>query len=72
MAERSINSAESGEGTNDDDQADRSDDVQAESERMKAQGAEFTVPPTNVTGSSIATLNDTYGNLIQVTQLMHR
>jgi predicted enzyme related to lactoylglutathione lyase len=46
------------------------DDVQADYERMKAQGAEFTMPPTDVTGSKIAMLNDTCGNLIQVTQLL--
>ena len=46
------------------------DDVQADSERMKARGAEFTMPPTAVTGSKIAMLNDTCGNLIQVTQLI--
>ena len=46
------------------------DDVQADHERMKARGAEFTMPPTDVTGSKIAMLNDTCGNLIQVTQLM--
>ena len=45
------------------------DDVQADYERMKARGAEFTMPPTDVTGSRIAMLNDTCGNLIQVTQL---
>ncbi len=45
------------------------DDVQADYERMKARGAEFTMPPTDVTGSRIARLNDTCGNLIQVTQL---
>ena len=48
------------------------DDVQADYERMKARGAEFTMPPTDVTGSKIAMLNDTCGNLIQVTQLMRR
>jgi predicted enzyme related to lactoylglutathione lyase len=47
-----------------------SDDVQADYERMKARGAEFTMPPTDVTGSKIAKLNDTCGNLIQVTQLL--
>src|SRR5271163_4680102 len=47
------------------------DDVQADYERMKARGAEFTMPPRDVTGSKIAMLNDTCGNLIQVTQLMH-
>src|ERR1700704_1304396 len=46
------------------------DDVQADYERMKARGAEFTMPPTDVTGSKIAMLNDTCGNLIQVVQLM--
>ena len=46
------------------------DDVQADYERMKAQGAEFTMPPKDVTGSKIAMLNDSCGNLIQVTQLM--
>jgi predicted enzyme related to lactoylglutathione lyase len=46
------------------------DDVQADYERMKARSAEFTMPPTDVTGSKIAKLNDTCGNLIQVTQLM--
>ena len=45
------------------------DDVQADYERMKARSAEFTMPPTDVTGSKIAMLNDTCGNLIQVTQL---
>ena len=46
------------------------DDVQADYERMKARGANFTLPPKDVTGSKIAMLNDTCGNLIQVTQLM--
>jgi predicted enzyme related to lactoylglutathione lyase len=45
-------------------------DVQADYERMKARGAEFTMPPKDVTASKIAMLNDTCGNLIQVTQLM--
>lgn len=45
------------------------DDVQADYERMTASGAEFTMPPTDVTASTIATLNDTCGNLIQLTQL---
>jgi predicted enzyme related to lactoylglutathione lyase len=46
------------------------EDLQAEYERMKAGGAEFTMPPKDVTASKIAMLNDTCGNLIQVTQLM--
>jgi predicted enzyme related to lactoylglutathione lyase len=46
-----------------------SDDVQADYERMTARGAEFSVPPTDATGSKIAKLSDTCGNLLQVTQL---
>ncbi len=46
------------------------DDLQAEYERMKARGAQFTMAPTDVTASKIAMLNDTCGNLIQITQLM--
>ena len=46
------------------------DDVQADYEHMKARGAEFTMPPTDVTASKIAMLKDTCGNLIQLTQLM--
>jgi predicted enzyme related to lactoylglutathione lyase len=45
------------------------DDVKGDYERIKARGAEFTMPPTQVTGSTIAQLNDTCGNLIQITQL---
>ena len=45
------------------------DDVQADYERMKARGAQFTMPPKDVTASKIAMLNDTCGNLIQLTQL---
>jgi predicted enzyme related to lactoylglutathione lyase len=45
------------------------DDVQAEYERMTGLGAKFTMPPTKVTGSTIATLDDTCGNLIQLTKL---
>lgn len=46
-----------------------SDDVKAEYERIKARGAEFTMPPSEVPGSTIAVLNDTCGNLIQLVQL---
>jgi predicted enzyme related to lactoylglutathione lyase len=45
------------------------DDVRADYERIKARGAEFTMPPTDVTASTIAMLNDTCGNLIQLTEL---
>src|SRR5438477_10484280 len=45
------------------------EDVKGDYERIKARGAEFTMPPKDVTGSTIAILNDTCGNLIQLTQL---
>lgn len=45
------------------------DDIQADYERIKALGAEFTMPPTDVTASTIAMVKDTCGNLIQLTQL---
>jgi predicted enzyme related to lactoylglutathione lyase len=44
------------------------DDVKGDYERIKAL-AEFKMPPTEVTGSTIAQLNDTCGNLVQLTQL---
>jgi predicted enzyme related to lactoylglutathione lyase len=46
-----------------------SDDVKGDYERIKARGAEFTMAPTEVTGSTIAKLNDGCGNLIQIIQL---
>jgi len=48
------------------------DDVQREYDRLNAAVAEFTMPPTKVTGSTIAILNDTCGNLIQITALDRR
>ncbi len=45
------------------------DNVQADYDRMKAAGAAFTMPPTDVTASIIAMVNDTCGNLIQLSQL---
>jgi predicted enzyme related to lactoylglutathione lyase len=45
------------------------DDVQKEYDRMTSRGAKFTMPPTRVTGSTIAMLNDTCGNLIQIVAL---
>ena len=47
-----------------------SDDLQVDYERMKARCAAITMSPTGVTASKIAMLNDTCGNLIQITQLM--
>ena len=45
------------------------DDIKADYESMKSRGAEFTMPPTDVTASTIAKLRDTCGNVIQITQL---
>jgi len=45
------------------------DDIKGDYERIKAHGAEFTMPPTDVTASTIAMLKDTCGNLIQITEL---
>ena len=45
------------------------DDVQQEFDRIKAMGADFIMPPTKVTGSTIAMLNDTCGNRIQIVTL---
>jgi predicted enzyme related to lactoylglutathione lyase len=45
------------------------DDVQAEHDRLVAKGVRFTKPVTSVTGSIIAILDDTCGNLIQLTKL---
>jgi predicted enzyme related to lactoylglutathione lyase len=46
-----------------------SDDITADCERITGRGGTFTMPPTDVTGSTIAQLNDGCGNLIQITQL---
>src|SRR5438477_9102186 len=40
------------------------DDLQADYERIKALGVEFSTPPTDTTGSKIAKLKDGCGNLI--------
>jgi predicted enzyme related to lactoylglutathione lyase len=45
------------------------DDIEGDYERTKARGAEFTMPPKDVTASKIAMLKDTCGNLIQLTEL---
>jgi predicted enzyme related to lactoylglutathione lyase len=45
------------------------DDVQREYERMKPLGATFTTPPTKFPWGQMAILDDTCGNLIQLTQL---
>jgi predicted enzyme related to lactoylglutathione lyase len=48
------------------------DDVKADYEQIKAGGAQFTMPPTDVPGATVAMLNDTCGNLIQLNQLAGR
>ena len=48
------------------------DDVQAEYDRLKGLGVRFTTPPSKVTGSTIAVLDDTCGNLIQIAALDRR
>jgi predicted enzyme related to lactoylglutathione lyase len=48
------------------------DDVQAEYDRIKGLGATFKMPPTKTMGSTIAQLEDTCGNLVQITALDHR
>jgi predicted enzyme related to lactoylglutathione lyase len=45
------------------------DDVKADYQRIKAAGGTFTMEPTDVTASIIAQVNDTCGNLIQLSQL---
>jgi predicted enzyme related to lactoylglutathione lyase len=45
------------------------DDIKGDYEKIKARGAEFTMPPTDTYGSTIAMLKDTCGNFIQITQL---
>jgi len=44
-------------------------DVQSEYDRLKGLGAKFTMPVTKVTGSTIAMLDDTCGNLVQIVAL---
>ena len=44
-------------------------DLQKEHARLKENGATFTTEPTKVPGARFAVLDDTCGNLIQITQL---
>ena len=44
-------------------------DIQKEYERMKKLGVEFTMEPTNMGPTTVAVLNDTCGNLIQIYQV---
>jgi predicted enzyme related to lactoylglutathione lyase len=45
------------------------DDIQKEFQRLKKLGVKFIMEPTKTVGSTIAQLDDTVGNLIQITQL---
>jgi predicted enzyme related to lactoylglutathione lyase len=45
------------------------DDIQKEYARLKALGVEFTMEPTNMGTTTMAILNDTCGNLIQIFQM---
>nr|WP_304524063.1 VOC family protein [Demequina rhizosphaerae] len=45
------------------------DDLRAEHERLAALGVEFTMPPTDMGPVSVAVLDDTCGNLIQLAQM---
>lgn len=45
------------------------DDLKADYERITSRGGSFVMEPTDVTASIIAQVNDTCGNLVQLTQL---
>ena len=45
------------------------DNIQAEYERMKSLGVDFTMEPTNMGMTTAAVLDDTCGNLIQIYQM---
>ena len=45
------------------------DDVHGEYARLKELGVEFTMEPTNLGMATVAILNDTCGNLIQIEQI---
>lgn len=45
------------------------DDIQEEYARLKELGVEFTMEPTNMGPTTVAVLDDTCGNLIQIYQV---
>jgi predicted enzyme related to lactoylglutathione lyase len=45
------------------------DDIKGDHQRIAARGGSFIMPPTEVTGSTIAQLDDSCGNVVQITQL---
>ena len=44
-------------------------DIQAEYQRLKSLKVSFTIPPTKIEDATIAVLNDTCGNLVQIRQI---
>ena len=46
------------------------DDVKGDHERITGRGGVFAKPPSEVPGATIAQLNDTCGNLVQINQLV--
>ena len=46
------------------------DDLAADCARITERGGELAMPPTDVTGSRIAQVRDTVGNLLQLVQLV--
>jgi predicted enzyme related to lactoylglutathione lyase len=45
------------------------DDIKADAERIKGKGGKLKMEPTDVTGSTIAQIEDGCGNIVQLTQL---
>lgn len=45
------------------------DDIARDAKQLEARGAKLAMPPTDVTSSTITMLDDTCGNLVQITQL---
>jgi predicted enzyme related to lactoylglutathione lyase len=48
------------------------DDLEGDYQRITSRGGTFTMPPTDVTASTIAMLDDTCGNRIQLVELARR
>jgi len=46
-------------------------DIKADAARIEANGAKLTMPVTSVPGAQIAQFEDTVGNLVQISQIMH-
>jgi predicted enzyme related to lactoylglutathione lyase len=44
------------------------DDVAGDHDRIKAKGGDFKMAPTEVPGATIVQINDTCGNLLQISQ----